>query len=1047
MERVTRYFMQRPTLFWSLMAAIIMLGITSYARMPKLEDPAVPVKQVSVVAIYPGASVQEMELNVATPIEDALRTLPDVDKIKTDVSPGQAMISVEFDMETPIAELEQHFDLARRKASDAARTLPRGCMEPIVIDDMMDVYGLLYAFTGDGYELSELEDYAKMLRRELLTVDGVKRINIGGTRSEQIDIELTPEQIKRNGLLPTQIMMALQGATGAVDGGTANNDDRRMTIEVTEGVTSAADVANLLIDTPDGKKVRLGDIARVARRYSAPQRNAIFVNGQPALTIAITLEASAIVPDVGKAVDAKLAEVMKRMPAGMETEKIFFQPDKVSEAMNGFMLNLLESVLIVVVVLMFSMGWRSGMIIGFGLVLTVALSFPILASAGTTLQRISLGAFIVAMGMLVDNAVVIMDGILIDRKRGLPAETYLYRIGRNTAMPLLGATIIAACTFLPIYLTPGSAGEFAGDLFMVICVSLLASWVLALVQVPVCARKWLGTHSAADAKALESAYPEGKVYSAMCRSLEWLLAHRAVAFTSATGLLLLASLGIMKLRIVFFPDFDYRQFVVECYFPETSNADRVAERINAMADSVAAMDRVDRVTVSTGGAPARYCFVRPMPSGGDTYAELIVDCKDFKTMQEMTHEVRQKLRLTAPDAYVRTRKYNFSISSSHTVEVEFAGPDPAVLRGLSARAEEIMRRCPYVDPYSVQNSWRPAAPQLTFAFNQADARRAGVSRTDVGNALQAAGEGYAVGVVSDRDKMVPIRLRIRRPDGSPLSSTGSIPVWSSGNVSVEPDALAGLATGATDPAELRESMFRTTLLANVVDSASLHMAADHIYRYNGKRAIQAECDPDPLNPDATPAKVVAAITDSIAAIDLPPGYSMRFVGEGELSGEAISLVLGFLPMVLTIIFAVLLMLFNNWRKLFVILACFPFVLCGIVPLLLLTDTPFTFLAILGCMGLIGMMVKNSIVLVDEINRLQTEEQAEAYSAVVRATISRVRPVMLASFTTILGMIPLIADAMYGSLAITVIGGLFVGTIITLLLLPLLYSILFKVKKQ
>lgn len=1036
--------MQRPTLFWSLMVGIIILGILSFYRMPKLEDPAVPVKQVSIVAIYPGADVHTVELDVALPIEDAMRTLPNVDDIKTNVSPGQAVISVEFTIETKISELEQLFDMARRKVNDLAIKLPQGCMEPIVVDDMMDVYGLLYAFTGDGYSLSELERYAKVLRRELLTVDGVKRINIGGTRSEVINIDFEPEYIKRNGMMPTQLMLALQSATGKINAGNVSAGSSNMKIEVTEGVKTVEDIANLLIDTPEGKKVRLGDIARVSREYSEPHRNAIYINGQPALTIAITLENSAIVPDVGKAVDAKLAEVEKRMPVGMELEKIFFQPDQVSSAINGFMLNLLESVLIVIVVLIFSMGWRSGVIIGFGLVLTVALSFPILSAIDTTLQRISLGAFIVAMGMLVDNAVVIMDGILIDRDRGLPQDKYLYRIGKNTAMPLLGATVIAACTFLPIYLTPGSAGEFAGDLFTVICVSLLASWILALVQVPICAKSWLGTLTKQQKEEKEIA--NGKIYRAMRRALEWLLGHKAVAFIGAFILLAAAALGIIKLRVVFFPDFNYNQFVVECYFPASSNVDTVNARIRQMADTTATMDNVDRVVVSTGGSPARYCFVRPMPDGGDNYAELIVDCKDFATMQQMTHEVRDKLREMAPEVYVRTRKYNFSIASSHTVEVEFAGPDPEVLRRLSAEAEAIMRDCKYIDTYSVQNNWRERAPQLQFNFNQAAAMRAGVSRSDVGNALQAAGNGYAIGVIADADKQLPIQLRMRNADGSKPSPLSSIAVWSQFNADVDPSDLQGLLTGATDPDKLHERMFRTTLLSNVIDSASLQLASNHILRVNGQRAIQAEADPDPKNPEATPAKVVSEITPAINAIELPDGYSMRFVGEGELSGEATGIVLGFIPMVLLIVFSILLMLFNNWKKVFVILICFPFVLCGIVPALLMSNTPFTFLAILGCMGLIGMMVKNAIVLVDEINRLQTEEHAEGYEAVVRATISRVRPVMLASFTTILGMIPLITDAMYGSLAVTVIGGLTVGTIITLLLLPLFYAIFFKIKK-
>ncbi len=737
------------------------------------------------------------------------------------------------------------------------------------------------------------------------------------------------------------------------------------------------------------------------------------------------------------------------MPVGMAMEKVFFQPDKVSVAVEGFMINLLESVLIVVIVLMFAMGWRSGVIIGFGLVLTVALSFPILSNLGTTLQRISLGAFIVAMGMLVDNAVVIMDGILVDKKKGLLPDTYLYRIGRNTALPLLGATVIAACTFLPIYLTPGSAGEFAGDLFLVICVSLLVSWVLALIQVPVCAAAWLGkdknvAKAAADASA---SAPAPNVFNrAIEKLLRWLIGHKTISLTAAVAILLLSVAGMMKVRQVFFPDFDYQQFVVECNFPPQSDPEAVRDRILAMADSAASFPGVDRVVVSTGGAPARYTLVRPIATGGDNYAELIVDCRDFRTMQRVQNELREYLRDIAPDAYVRTRKYNFSISSSHTVEVEFGGPDPAVLRRLSAEAERLMRECPYVDPYSVQNNWLPRGRQLTFGFSQENAQRAGVNRSDVGNALQAAGDGMAVGVVADNDKMVPVYVTMRRPDGSRVTDPASIPVWSMANVSIDPSQLSGLVTGATSADDLRKRMFRSTSLAAVTDSATLRWSESSVMRLNGRRVIEAECDPDPFNPDATPAKVESWLKDRVSEIKLPQGYTMRFVGEGELSGEATGLVIGFMPMVLLIVFVVLLCLFNNWRKLFVVLVSFPFVLCGIVPLLLLTDTPFTFLAILGFMGLIGMMVKNAIVLVDEITRLDKEEGMHLYHAVIQATLSRVRPVMLASFTTIVGMIPLINDPMYSSLAVVVIGGLFVGTIVTLLLLPLFYSMLFKVKK-
>lgn len=416
--KMTEFFMRRPILFWSFMAAILIAGILSFLQMPKLEDPAVSAKQARVVIAWPGASAHEIELKVAQMIEDELRALPNVKKVRTECQNSSAMFTVEFQMTVLNEELEQHFDLLRRKVNDAASRLPQGCYSPIVIDDMMDVYGIFYALTADGYEYPEMYKYAKLLRRELLNVKGVKRINIIGNRDEVVNIILSKEQIARNGIVPTQIMSALQAAGKTVNAGRYANGEERIALYVDSAIKDEEDIRNLMIQTLDGKTMRIGDIARVERTFAEPQRNGFFVNGKPALAICLAMESSAIVPDVGKAVDSRLAEVMKQIPAGLQTEKIFFQPDKVDEAISSFMWNLVESVAIVILVLIFTMGFRSGLIIGFGLVLTVAISFPILLVCGTTLQRISLGAFIVAMGMLVDNAVVIMDGILVDKQRG-----------------------------------------------------------------------------------------------------------------------------------------------------------------------------------------------------------------------------------------------------------------------------------------------------------------------------------------------------------------------------------------------------------------------------------------------------------------------------------------------------------------------------------------------------------------------------------------------------------------------------------------------------
>ena len=484
MNRIAKFFMTRPVMFWSFVVLILIAGVATFMVMPKLEDPAVTVKQAMVIAPYPGADAHEVELKVAKIMEDQLRALPGVRKVETECRNGAAVMTVVFKMTVPKKDLEQRFDLLRRKVSDIAPRLPQGCYDPIVMDDLMDVYGIFYALTGKGCSYPEMYRYAKYIERELLGVNGVKRITVAGNRDEVINIVLSKDQIYRNGMLPAQVMLALQSAGGAVNAGKYSAGGYNYTLTVGNEIKDEDDVENIVITTVDGSRVRLGDIAEVKREYSEPQRNGFFVDGDPAIAVCVALEDDAVVPDVGRAVDKRLSEIMQSVPAGMHMEKIYFQPEKVSKAISSFMLNLLESVLIVVLVLVFTMGFRSGLIIGFGLVLTVAASFPILLLAGTTLHRISLGAFIIAMGMLVDNAVVIMDGILVDKKRGLPQNIYLYRIGKNTAMPLLGATIIAAATFIGVYLSPDTAGEYAKDLFLVLCVSLLASWVFALIQVP-----------------------------------------------------------------------------------------------------------------------------------------------------------------------------------------------------------------------------------------------------------------------------------------------------------------------------------------------------------------------------------------------------------------------------------------------------------------------------------------------------------------------------------------------------------------------------------
>ncbi len=1043
-KALSEFFVKRPIIFWSFVVGILFMGVFSYISMAKLEDPAVAVKQASVVLVYPGATAHEVELEAVQVMEDELRTLADVKELSTDCRPGMAIITVKFQSKVKMSEMEQHFDQLRRKANDVQSKLPSGCYAPIVVDDMLDVYGLFYAFMGDGYSYSELEKYAKLVRRELLTVTGVKRINIIGTRSEVINIIIDKEKLARTGTIPTQVMLALRNAGKTVNAGNYENGDDRLQLRVNNELEDENDIANLLIPAIGGKQIRIGDIARVERTYKEPQTGGFFVNGKPALGICITLNDDAIVPDVGKLVDNKLAEVMERVPVGFETDKIFFQADQVTSAVNGFLLNLLESVLIVIIVLMFSYGFRGGMIIGTSLVLAIFITFPVLLMMDSTLQRISLGAFIVAMGMLVDNAIVVMDGIIVDRKRGLGPKSYLYNIVNNTALPMLGATIIAVLTFFPTYLSQSTAGEYCRDLFLVLCISLLASWLMAMVQVPSCVVAWMPLRpkkSTDDGEVKES-----KLQSLVRKMVGTLIDYRFATIGVMAGLLVLCVFGYTKVKQVFFPDFDYGQFVVEYHLPDQTSPDRVREDLLSITDTLLKNPRIDRVAASMGSSPVRYSLVRPMNNGGSNDGELIVDCKDFKTMKSVIREIRPQLQAAYPDAYIRFRNYNFSISTTHSVEVEFAGPDPEVLRELASQAEAIMRSSKYVDSYSVQNNWQHKGKSIVTNYEQIDAVRSGLNRENVADALLAATDGLPVGVISDQDKRIIVQMQVRNEDGSLIQNISTIPVWSTPNLHLSPEDVKGLITGTTSVEELESRLTNSIPLSTVNSDIYLRWEEDYISRCNGQRVIQAECEPNPDLEDATPNKVEADICEAIEAIQLPLGYSMTWKGVGESSSESASSILSLFPIVFVFILIIMLLLFNSWKQVLTIVLCLPFIVVGMVPALLLLRMPFTFMSIIGALGLMGMMIKNGIVLIDEINRLRTVEKLPAYEAVVNATVSRTSPVIMASLTTILGMAPLVSDPMYGSMAICIMSGLAIGTLIILVFLPILYSTLYKVKK-
>ena len=1031
---------RRPVVVF-LLACILAGGIYAFLSISKLEDPEIVIMQAKVITLYPGASAHEVELRVTDVLEKELSTLSDIHVILSRSEDNVSDILVELKMTVPQKEIPQRWEFMRRKVQAAIPKLPEGAHTPMIIDDFGDVYGMFYAMTAEGYSYVEMEQFANYVRREMLAVEGVNRVHLFGQQTPVVNIILTTETMARLGVFPWQIMAAISTQNSTVYPGIHESGHQLLRVEVNDRISDIEDLKGLVIRSIHGDLFTLGDIASIESGYREPLRHTMHLNNDKAMAIAISMESGENIIALGRRVEERMEEILHYLPAGVHAEKVFFQPDKVKDAIDGFMWSLAASVAIVILVLMLTMGWRSGVIIGIGLMLTVLATFPILMAIDGTLQRISLGAFIVAMGMLVDNAIVVIDGILVDMQKGMDRLQALTRQARRTAWPLMGATLIAVTAFLPVFLSQDTAGTYARDLFIVLCISLLISWLLAMTQVPLFAGKLLKERKS-DGDATDMMR---KANNAIRKVLLLLINHKVATFAAATILMALAGLGIRHVQNAFFPDLNYDQVYIEYILPDGSSPDMVNRDLAVITNHLLTIDEVTQVVSSHGMTPARYCLVRAIGEAADNYGELIVNFTGYRNMVRMKPVIEGYLRDNFPDAYIRIRRYNLSIKATHTVEVEFRGPDPAVLRSLSEQAQAIMRNNPYTDKHTINHDWHPQGKSLVAWYNQTLASRAGVNRSDVGQALLAATSGIPLGKFYDGQTAYTMQFMSRHADGTMVDDLRDIPVWpmlpNLGNVQ-EKD-VQGLMMGTKTIEELTGQMVSPVPLSAVTSKMSLNWHEPLVRRSNGQRAMQAQCDPAG---GFSPAQVRRSMLKEIEDIELPEGYSYDWVGEYELQSIALKNIFRYLPVSIVLILLTLVMLFNGIRKPAIVLLCIPLTAIGIIPGLIITAQPFTFMAIVGAIGLSGMLTKNAIVLLDEIGR-QIGDGIPRFTALINATMSRTRPVIMASLTTMLGMLPLLVDPMYSSVAITIISGLLVGTIITLIFVPILYAFFFQITKH
>ncbi|KKO45224.1 multidrug transporter AcrB [Arsukibacterium ikkense] len=1013
---LARYFIRYRTSSWLFAAILLFGGIVSYTGLGRLEDPQFTLKQALIITQYPGASPTQVEEEVSFILESAIQQLPYVYHVSSVSTAGLSQLMVEMKDTYRAKELKQIWDELRHKVNDLQAQLPPGVKTPQVKDDFGDVYGILFALTGEGYSDDELRDYVDFLRRELVLVPSVGKVAVGGTQQEQVIVEISRPRLTALGIAPQTLSALLQSQNMVANAGSIRVGPDRLRIYPTGEFQAVSELENLIISSPDSKElIYLGDVARVYRENAEVPNQLIRFNGQNALTLGVSFAGGVNVVDAGAQVQQRLAELEYNKPVGMLLNTIYNQPDEVASSVSGFIINLAAAVAIVIVVLLLFMGLRSGILIGLILLLTVLGTFIFMRQMNIELQRVSLGALIIALGMLVDNAIVITEGILIGMQRRLKLADAASLIVKQTQWPLLGATVIAIAAFAPIGLSSDATGEFAGSLFWVLLVSLLLSWVTAITLTPFFASMLFKDKALPSDSAPEPLY-QGVIFNVYRKVLLLALRYRAVTYVLTLSLLLVAVIGFGKVKQVFFPPSNTPIFLVDLWQPEGTDIRHASEDALTLMNYLSSLDGVSHVTSTSGRGAERFMLTYQPEKNFAAYSQLIVRAGQREQLPLLMQQTRDYITEQLPRLQHKLLRLEVGPSTPAKIEARFSGADPDVLRSLAEQAKAILLADGQA--VSVRDNWRERAKVIRPHFNEAMARRVGVSKQDIDEVLLTSMSGRTVGIYRDGTHLLPIIAR------SPLAERDNV------------DALYDLQVYSN-------KLQRYVPITQVVTGFDLVWEDAQIQRRDRKRTITVMADHDTLSDD-TASALQARVQAKIAAIALPTGYFLSWGGEYDAQQKAQSALFSSLPLGYLFMFVVTVLLFNSLRSALVIWACVPLAIIGVSFGLLLLGAPFGFIALLGFLSLSGMLVKNCIVLLEQI-KLELAEGKAAFAAVFDSAVSRVRPVAMAAITTILGMIPLLGDVFFASLAVVIMFGLGFATLLTLLFLPVLYCTVFKIK--
>nr|WP_321513744.1 efflux RND transporter permease subunit [uncultured Pseudodesulfovibrio sp.] len=1003
------YAVRHKAVMIVLIVLVVLGGLFSYSKLGRLEDPEFTIKTAVIFTQYPGATAEQVETEVTERLETAIQQLKQLKEVRSISRPEQSIIFAEIEETYDKNTLPQVWDELRRKVGQASGALPPGCQPPYVNDDFGDVYGLLFALTGDGYSQHELKEVADDLRRELLTCTDVGRIDFWGMPSEAVYVEIDRSKLVQLGFPPEAIFKAISQRNEIKKAGKIAAGSEDVRLRVTGDYTGISELSDQLIQGgPDNSMLRLRDVAKIERGYIDPPTTVMRWNGQPAVGIGISTVSGGDVIAMGDSINRKLEQLRARTPYGVELHTISHQSETVKEAVSGFELNLLSAVVIVIVLLMIFMGIREGCIIGAVLFLTILGTFICMYAMEISLQRISLGALVIALGMLVDNAIVVAEGFAVKIRSGVNALSAAEETVNESQWPLIGATGIAILAFAAITLSKDMTGEWLKSLFQVICLSLGLSWIFAVTVTPYLCVQLL------KVKGTEESHKQSRFITVYRRFVGVCIDRRWLTLGVVLIMLVGAMWGFRFVKQDFMPDTNRPQITLDVWMPEGALLNRTADKIAEIEAHVLGVEGVKDVATFVGQGPLRFLLTFEPQMPNSSYGQLVISVEDFRDIPDIRANLTEYLMERHPGLITSVDVFKLGPGGGAVV-ARLSGPDADVLREMADKVEAVM--WDHDNTRSIRTDWGQPVKTVSVQMAEERSRELGVTRADVAQSLNMNFAGETTGVYRHGSDLLPIVMRPPDHQRSGVENVENVHVWSGTQKHWIP-------------------------IGQVVDGTEVKWETPVIHRFNRMRVLRVLCKQKEGTTDGLFRQLKAPIEN----IKMPEGYTLEWGGEHEEQVEANAKLMGNVPIAFTAMFLISVILFNTLRHPLIIFLGLPLANIGVVVGMLLTGKPFGFMAMLGFLSLSGMLIKNEIVLLDQIN-LERNGGKKPLDAVIDAAASRVRPVSMAAFTTVLGMIPLLWDAFFAPMAVVIMGGLTFATFLTLVVVPVLYSTIFGVHRK